>query len=178
MFLPLTLQPWNIPFQLPLAHEASLMTIGPNVFNGAPSQIRLLNVEVRNLSYSIQDVETHVPSEAQKDKLEHIANECKVLNQDIWSVTGKYREIDQTPSIKHVWKRLTLDPADVRELRDRVCSIIGSITAINMRITQDQVQELVNYKNEEQHQKYLDWLLPGSVGGDQGKPTYQPETGR
>lgn len=133
---------------------------------------------VRNLSYIIQDVETHVPRENQKEKLEHIANECKVLNQDIWRVIGKYREIDQTPSIKHIWKRLTLDPGDVRELRDRVCSIIGSLTAINLRIMQDQVQELVNYKNEEQHQKYLDWLSPGCVGGDQGKPIYQPETGR
>jgi hypothetical protein len=133
---------------------------------------------MRRLSILIQDVETYIPNAAQKDKLEQIANDCKNLIQDIRKVIGKYREIGQNSSIKHVWKRLKLDPEDVRELRDRVCSVIEALTAINVRITQDQVQELVNYKNEEQHQKYLDWLSSESFAADWGKPIYQPGTGR
>ncbi|KAK9855689.1 hypothetical protein MYU51_002355 [Penicillium brevicompactum] len=148
------------------------------VFNGAPAQFKFLNDEVRRLSIIIQDVETYIPNAAQKDKLEQIANECKELIQDIWTVIGKYREIGQSSSIKHAWKRLKLDPEDVRELRDRVCSLVESLTAINVRITQDQVQELVNYKNEEQHQKYLDWLSSESFTADRGKPIYQTGTGR
>ncbi|OJJ53652.1 hypothetical protein ASPSYDRAFT_499430 [Aspergillus sydowii CBS 593.65] len=148
------------------------------VFNGAPAQFKFLNDEVRRLSILIQDVETYIPSAAQKDKLEQIANDCKNLTQDIWKAIGKYREIGQNPSINHVWKRLKLDPEDVRELRDRVCSVIDALTAINVRITQDQVQELVNYKNEEQHQKYLDWLSSESFAADRGKPIYQSGTGR
>lgn len=133
---------------------------------------------VRRLSIIIQDVETYIPNASQKDKLEQIANECKELIQDIWTVIGKYREIGQSSSIKHAWKRLKLDPEDVRELRDRVCSLVESLTAINVRITQDQVQELVNYKNEEQRQKYLDWLSSESFTADRGKPIYQTGTGR
>ncbi|KAJ6149578.1 hypothetical protein N7471_000777 [Penicillium samsonianum] len=148
------------------------------VFNGAPAQFKFLNDEVRRLSILIQDVETYIPNAAQKNKLELIANDCKNLIQDIWKVIGEYREIGQNSSIKHVWKRLKLDPEDVRELRDRVCSVIESLTAINVRITQDQVQELVNYKNEEQHQKHLDWLSSESFAADWGKPLYQPGTGR
>ena len=133
---------------------------------------------MRRLSILIQDVETYTPNKAQKDNLEHVANDCKNLIQDIWKVIGKYREISQNASVKQVWKRLTLDPDDVRELRDRVCSVIDSLTAINVRITQDQVQDLVDYKNEEQHQKYLDWLSSDSFAADWGKPVYQPGTGR
>ncbi|CAI7644561.1 unnamed protein product [Penicillium bialowiezense] len=148
------------------------------VFNGAPAQFRYLNDEVRRLSIIIQDVETYVPNAAQKDKLERISDDCKSLIQDIWAVIDKYKEVGQSSSIKNVWKRLKLDPEDVRELRDRVCSVIESLTAINVRITQDQVQELVSYKNEEQHQKYLDWLSSESFEADRGKPAYQPGTGR
>ncbi|KAJ5165607.1 uncharacterized protein N7500_007437 [Penicillium coprophilum] len=148
------------------------------VFNGAPAQFKFLNDEVRRLSILIQAVETYIPNATQKDKLEQVANDSKSLIQDIWQVIGKYREIGQNSSIKHVWKRLRLDPEDVRELRDRVCSVIESLTAINVRITQDQVQELVSYKNEEQHQKHLDWLSSESFTADWGKPIYQPGTGR
>ncbi|KAJ5710526.1 hypothetical protein N7488_004682 [Penicillium malachiteum] len=71
-----------------------------------------------------------------------------------------------------------MDPEDVRELRDRACSVIGAFTAINLRITQDQVQQLVKYKNEEQHERYLDWLSSETFAADLGKPTYQPGTGK
>ncbi|KAJ5628952.1 hypothetical protein N7490_011180 [Penicillium lividum] len=148
------------------------------VFNGAPAQFKFINDEVRRLSILIQDVETYIPNAAQKDRLEQIANDCKDVIHDMWKVIGEYREIGQKSSIKHIWKRLKLDPEDVRELRDRVCSVIESLTAINVRITQDQVQELVNYKSEEQHQKYLDWLSSESFAADRGKPIYQPGTGR
>lgn len=133
---------------------------------------------MRRLSIIIQDVETYIPNANQKDKLERISDDCKGLIQDIWAVIDKYKEVGQSSSIKHVWKRLKLDPEDVRELRDRVCSVIESLTAINVRITQDQVQDLVNYKNEEQHQKYLDWLSSESFEADRGKPAYQPGTGQ
>lgn len=132
---------------------------------------------MRRLSILIQDVETYIPNATQKDKLEQIANDCKSLIKDIWKAIDKYREIGQSYSTKHVWKRFKLDPEDVRELRDRACSIIESLTAINVRITQDQVQELVNYKNEEQHQQHLDWLSSESFAADWGKPIYQPGTG-
>jgi hypothetical protein len=133
---------------------------------------------VRRLSILIQDIETYTPNSAQKDKLEQVAKECKNLIQDIWKVIKKYREVGQRSSIKHVWKRLNLDPEDVRELRDRACSVIESLTAVNVRIAQDRIQELINYMNEEQHQKYLDWLSSESFAVDWGKPIHQPGTGR
>lgn len=132
---------------------------------------------MRRLSILIQDVETYTPNTEQKHKLEHIASDCKNLIRDIWGVIGKYGDGGQNSRIKHVWKRLKLDPEDVRELRDRACSVIESLTAVNVRITQNQIQELVNYRNEEQHQKYLDWLSSESFAADWGKPIHQPGTG-
>lgn len=71
----------------------------------------------------------------------------------------QYHELDsQNNGIKKAWKRLKWEPDEVRDLRNRLCSNISLLNAINGRITRDNVLELLKHQNDEQHQIFLDWL--------------------
>lgn len=127
------------------------------------------------------DVDTHSPNDCQKEKLEHIVKQCNNVITDIRNTIERYQEIDDHQSLQRPWKRLKLDPTDVRELRDRVHGIVKSLDVINGQITQKNVQELVKYKNDEQHQKYLEWLSPASFAAgpyQNALDLRQPGTGK
>ncbi|EAW23743.1 ankyrin repeat domain-containing protein [Aspergillus fischeri NRRL 181] len=80
---------------------------------------------------------------------------------------------------RRVWKRLKWEPDDVRDLRSRLCSNIGLLNAINVRINRDGILELLEHKNNEQDQKCLDWLSPANYAIPQSDyiDRRQPGTG-
>lgn len=99
-------------------------------------------------------------SSEQETELQEIAASCSNVLTAIEKIIERYSVINDPHSFKKIWKRLKWEPDDVRDLRNRLCSNIGLLNAINGRITRDSVLELLDYKSNEQHQKCLDWLSP------------------
>ncbi|KAF7116945.1 hypothetical protein CNMCM5793_005575 [Aspergillus hiratsukae] len=133
-------------------------------FVGAPAQFKALSDEVRNLTIVMNDVQIDLSSNSlsneQQKELQEIAASCRNVLTGIKKTIERYSAINAPHSFKRVWKRLKWEPDDVRDLRNRLCSNIGLLNAINVRITRDGILELLEYKNNEQDQKYLDWLSP------------------
>ncbi|RHZ64367.1 hypothetical protein CDV55_104908 [Aspergillus turcosus] len=133
-------------------------------FVGAPAQFKALSDEVRNLTIVMNDVQIDLSSNSlsdeQEKELQEIASSCRNVLAGIEKTIERYSAINAPHSFKRVWKRLKWEPDDVRDLRNRLCSNIGLLNAINVRITRDGILELLEYKNNEQDQKYLDWLSP------------------
>jgi hypothetical protein len=60
--------------------------------------------------------------------------------------------------IERVWKRLKWKPEDIDELRSRITTNIGFLTAFNGRLTRDNVVKLVQHQEDQRRRAVLDWL--------------------
>jgi len=90
----------------------------------------------------LQDVDV-VSSGSELDKqqkidLKQFATICEDLLKDLDKTLDKYKELGSSSAnlgkkMKRVWKRLRLEPEDIRELRDR---IISNITLLNAYLGQ------------------------------------------
>ena len=112
----------------------------------------------------VQDIDVDLSNtdlnSQQKDELQRIADGCGNVLADIEKTVERYSQVETNHGLKRAWKRLKWEPDDVRDLRNRVCSNVALLNAMNWRITRDSIQELLKHKTNEQHQKYLDWLSP------------------
>jgi hypothetical protein len=99
-------------------------------------------------------------SDEKEKKLQEIAASCRNVLTGIEKTIERYSAINAPHSFKRVWKRLIWEPDDVRDLRNRLCSNIGLLNAINVRINRDGILELLEHKNNEQDHRCLDWLSP------------------
>ena len=59
-----------------------------------------------------------------------------------------------------MWKRLKWDRDDIEDLRMRINTNIGFLTAFNGRLTRDKVFKLVQHQEDKERQKVLDWITP------------------
>jgi len=84
-------------------------------------------------------------------KLEHTADKYIVLGSQQTSIGGK---------MKRAWKRLSIEPEDIRELRSDINVNINLLTALTGRLTRDNTVRLVRYQEDKEHQAILDWLTP------------------
>ena len=106
------------------------------------------------------DLSDNSLSDEQGHELQEIAASCRNLLAEIEKTIERYSAINAPHSLKRIWKRLKWEPDDIRDLRNRICSNIGLLNAINVRITRNGILELLERKNNEQDQKCLDWLSP------------------
>lgn len=58
-------------------------------------------------------------------------------------------------------------PADIDELRDRISTNVGFISAFNGRLTRENVVKLVRHQENQEWQAILDWLTPMDYAAQQ-----------
>ena len=126
----------------------------------------LLN-RVRSLSIVLQDVEVVVseqdPSAQEQKDLDDIIDGCQNVLTKLQHTIDKYSELASQQSsvrkkVKRAWKRLALEPEDIRELRSRIIVNITLLNAFNGRLARDNAIKLVRYHEDEERQTVLDWL--------------------
>lgn len=84
-------------------------------------------------------------------KLQHTVDKYIVLDSQQTSVGGK---------LKRAWKRLSVEPEDIRDLRSDVNVNIDLLAALTGRLTRDNTFKLVRYQEDKEQQAILDWLTP------------------
>jgi len=62
--------------------------------------------------------------------------------------------------MKRVWKRLSLEPEDIRNLRSRVNDNITLLNAFTVQQTRNDTTKLVRYQEDHKQQAILNWLTP------------------
>jgi chromosome segregation ATPase len=73
-------------------------------------------------------------------ELEQIADSCQNTLVDLEEILHKYSELESSrgnlsKKVKRVWKRLSWEPDDIRELRDRIVSNITLLNAYLGRVS-------------------------------------------
>jgi hypothetical protein len=97
--------------------------------------------------------------------LEDIDKGCRNVLDELQRILDKNSELSSESGgvgkrIKRVWKRLNWKPGDIDELRSRISTNIGFLSAFNGRLTRDNVVKLVRYQEDQGRQTVLDWLTP------------------
>ncbi|KAK4212166.1 hypothetical protein QBC37DRAFT_389070 [Rhypophila decipiens] len=146
-------------------------------FFGAPKQVQDVCDEVRNLSIVLSDVDVTVSecelTQAQQNDLAEILSSCQTVLQDLEQVLGKFTELSSTndPSLgmraRRVWKQLKWEPGDIRELRERIVSVVsllhaylGGISSRAILATQKGVDRLNEREDDKTRSEILNWLTP------------------
>ncbi|KFY23766.1 hypothetical protein V491_02414 [Pseudogymnoascus sp. VKM F-3775] len=136
-------------------------------FSSAPSQLKDISNEVRNLSFILQDVEVVLPeqelSSQQKMELHHIAEGSRNVLSDLEKLLDMYGELSLDHGragkrVKRVWKRLSWEPEDIKELRGRISSNITLLNAFNSRLTRDNLVNVVRHQQDQECQVIIEWL--------------------
>ncbi|KAI0593638.1 hypothetical protein F4775DRAFT_586693 [Biscogniauxia sp. FL1348] len=149
-------------------------------FVNAPNQFKQISddliLRVRNLSIIIHDVDD-VLSECtldtqQKTHLEEIAGSCRSTLIDLEKILSKYSKLQTHDrslgsNVKRIWERITWEPEDIRELRDRIISNITLLTAFSQRIssqvtfaTKKGINRLSERQDDQERLAVLNWLTP------------------
>ena len=96
--------------------------------------------------------------------MEDIDQSCRNVLDELQQIIDKNSELSPPESgsvgkkIKRVWKRLKWKPEDIDELRSRISTNIGFLTAFNGRLTRDNVVRLVQHQEDQGRRAVLDWL--------------------
>ncbi|KAF7551874.1 hypothetical protein G7Z17_g4692 [Cylindrodendrum hubeiense] len=153
-------------------------------FADAPSQFEDISNEVRNLSVVLLDVDVVFSEleldEQQEKHFQQISESSWKVLSDLEAKLEEYCDITETgrqgvgKKAKKVWKRLTLEPKDIHELRARITStIVQCNTFIALRssetgfATKKAVDQLVQHQDDEDRLDLLNWLSPLDYSSDQ-----------
>ncbi|OBT50154.1 hypothetical protein VE04_09620, partial [Pseudogymnoascus sp. 24MN13] len=138
-------------------------------FADAPSQFKAVSDEVRSLSIVLQDADVAFSNRdidnEQKNNLEDIEKSCRNILSELQQIVDKNSELSPESGgagkrIKRVWKRLKWKPEDIEQLRSRINTNIGLLSAFNGQITRNNVVKLVRHQEDQGRQIVLDWLTP------------------
>jgi hypothetical protein len=155
-------------------------------FTGAPSEFKAasdvyvdmtqdksllikFNCRVRSLSFILQDVEVAAPEEelgsVEEEHLKSILNGCHNVLSELERTLSKYAELESRQTsislkLKRTWKRISLEPEEIRILRSRINDNISLLNAFSIRHTRHDTAKLVRYQKAQEHQAILDWLTP------------------
>ena len=86
---------------------------------------------VRALTIILQDVDVQLPGydidDRQRKQLGEISHGCGTLLDELQDVIGKYKVVEYCGTSIHkkarsIWKRVTWEPKDIGQLRDRLLS--------------------------------------------------------
>jgi Cdc6-like AAA superfamily ATPase len=134
---------------------------------GVRSPLTIILNRVRNLSIVLQDADVAFPNRElnndQKRGLEDIDKGCRNVLNELQQILDKNSELSSESGsvgkrIKRVWKRLNWKLEDIDELRSRISTNIGFLTAFNGRLTRDNVVKLVRHQENQEWQAILNWL--------------------
>ncbi|KAK6859710.1 hypothetical protein PG995_003346 [Apiospora arundinis] len=145
-------------------------------FASAPKQFQDISVELRNLEYAVRDIDIFISgndiTDTQKKDLGGIRDSCQDVLKDCQHLVSNYSALESpVKGLKgrttRAWQRLTSEPNDVRDLRDRITSNVTQLNRFNEGFTRDNVVRLVKVQDEfvkrqgqQDHQEILDWLTP------------------
>lgn len=101
-------------------------------------------------------------------RLEHTIDKYSELGSQQTSISGK---------LKRAWKRLSIEPEDIRELRSSINVNINLLTALTVRLTRDNTGKLLRYQEDKEQQAILDWLTPANYANQQNDFLKQRQTG-
>jgi hypothetical protein len=122
---------------------------------------------VRSLSIVLQDAEVTVSEQElnpqEKTNLKDVLNGCQHILSKLEDKIDNYSELGSRQTsiggkLKRAWKRLSMEPEDIRELRSGINVNITLLTALTGRITRDNTVKLVRYQDDKEQQAILDWL--------------------
>jgi Cdc6-like AAA superfamily ATPase len=99
----------------------------------------------------------------EKANLDSVLDGCKHTLRDLENTIDRYNEIGLRQSsiggkLKRAWKRLSMEPEDIQQLRSRINVHITLLTALARRLTRDNTTKLVQYQEDKEQQAILDWL--------------------
>jgi hypothetical protein len=94
----------------------------------------------------------------------------------------KYSELDSKPNnvgkkVRRAWKRLKLEPEDIRDLRSRHGSNINMLNAFTGQFTRDNTVKLLQHQDDQQNRAVLDWLTPVDYAPQQSDFINRRQTG-
>ncbi|OCK74144.1 hypothetical protein K432DRAFT_430203, partial [Lepidopterella palustris CBS 459.81] len=155
-------------------------------FAGAPSEFKGALDVVRSLSFVLHDAEVAASerdlSPEEETGLQTIRDGCQNILSELESTLNKYTELEsqQTgigPKVKKTWKRLSLEPDDIRNLRSRVNENISLLNAFTLRRAKDDTTKLVRYQEDQEQQAILEWLTPADYAPQQNDFLKQRQAG-
>ncbi|KAI0883266.1 uncharacterized protein GGS22DRAFT_195456 [Annulohypoxylon maeteangense] len=158
-------------------------------FVNAPGEFEGISAEVRSLTIILRDVDValseYEPDEKQKKDLQNIASGCQSVLNDLEKALGKYSELASkergiNKTAKRVWKKLTWEPDDIRDLRGRITSNITLLNSFNQQSTTTNVVKLVRRQDYQESQEILDWITPFDYASQHADfvSRRQPDTGK
>ena len=153
-------------------------------FVHSPAQFQAISDEAKGLSNVLRDLDNIIPdrnlSQEQVVDLQDNLHTCKNLLNDLDITLDKYQILDENgprtlnAKSRRIWKRLKWEPADIKELRDRLASTVsllnafsGSIAISVARATQASVDRVISHQAQQRHSQILDWLSPDDYSAQQ-----------
>jgi hypothetical protein len=124
---------------------------------------------LRSLSIVLTDAEVTVSEQdltsQEKANFQSVLDGCQRALRKLEHTVDKYSEIGSQQSsigskLKRAWKRLSIEPEDIRELRSNINVNIALLTALTGRLTRDNTVKLVRYQEDKEQQAILEWLTP------------------
>ncbi|OAL04266.1 hypothetical protein IQ06DRAFT_96048 [Phaeosphaeriaceae sp. SRC1lsM3a] len=155
-------------------------------FLGAPSQFSDITDVLRSLSIVLTDAEVTISEQdlSLQDKANHqdVLDSCQRALRKLEHTIDKYSELgSQQTSIgsklKRAWKRLSIEPEDIRELRSNINVNITLLTAFTGRLTRDNTVRLVRYQEDKEQRAVLEWLTPTDYAPQQNDFLKQRQAG-
>ncbi|KAF5242673.1 hypothetical protein FANTH_8582 [Fusarium anthophilum] len=159
-------------------------------FADAPRQWQEINNEMRSLSIVLGDVDVCVSdselTEKDRKNLLETARECRIILEELLDIVITNRVLDIQSSVgtgnimKRVWKRLKWDPDDIRDIRGRISSNVSLLNAFLHRMARNNTAKLLQYVEDQDLCKALEWLCPVDYGVQQSDLIMrrQPDTAK
>jgi AAA domain len=104
--------------------------------------------------------------------LNSILTGCNNILGELQRMLDKFTEVESRQTsvagkVRRVWKRLSLDQEEIRNLQRRVNDNISILTNFTLRRTKDDTAEILRYQHDQEHQTILDWLTPTDYSAQQ-----------
>ncbi|CAM1503164.1 Fc.00g079400.m01.CDS01 [Cosmosporella sp. VM-42] len=119
-------------------------------YSNAPSQFKAISEDVRGLSFILLDAEACCDrlSDAQLETLQTTVSTCFSLLHEVEAILNKYSELKgpaerKVSKASRIWKRLTWEPEDVRDLRSRITTQVSILDTLSSQIIRRDVAKLV-----------------------------------
>jgi hypothetical protein len=144
---------------------------------------------VGSLSIVLQSVDVAAPdwilSQKEATDLRAIHDGCQNILSELERTLGNYTELESRQKsiggkLKRVWKRLSLEPEEIRNLRSRVNDNITLLNAFTLQRTKHDTTKLVRHQEDQEHQAIFNWLTPADYISQQNDflKQCQPGTGK
>jgi hypothetical protein len=102
-------------------------------------------------------------NDEQRRALKNIDIGCQKILDELQQLLHKNTELGSkaggtTKRIKRVWRKLQWDSDEINQLRSRINTTIGFLTAFNGQLTEDNLAKIVRHQDDQEHQTIVDWI--------------------